>query len=241
MIPGKPSAFRYTVLPVLTVVAVLVVVWYASAIKMNSTWTYDQAARAGTEPSFSDVVKDTMQQDRPLLPVPHQVAAELWETTVQKKITSKRSMIYQGSITLKTTLWGFALGVVIGIAMAALIVLSRVGRLSLMPWAIISQTIPIVALAPIIVVLSNAIGAGSLLIPKAIIAAYLSFFPVMVSMVKGLTSPDHMQLDLLRTYGAKQSAVFWKLRVPASMPPPLSGLWWASCPPVRFLALGRAC
>jgi NitT/TauT family transport system permease protein len=218
MIPGKPSTFRYSVLPVLTVVAVLVVIWYASAIKMNSTWTYDQAARAGTEPSFSEVVKDTMQQDRPLLPVPHQVAVELWETTVEKKITSKRSMIYQGSITLKTTLWGFALGVVVGIAMAALIVLSRVGRLSLMPWAIISQTIPIVALAPIIVVLSNAIGAGSLLVPKAIIAAYLSFFPVMVSMVKGLTSPDHMQLDLLRTYGAKRSAVFWKLRVPASMP-----------------------
>jgi NitT/TauT family transport system permease protein len=185
---------------------------------MNATWTYDQAARAGTMPSFSEVVSDTMQQDRPLLPVPHQVASELWKTTVEKKITSKRSMIYQGAITLKTTLWGFALGIFVGVSLAAIIVLSRVGRLSLMPWAIISQTIPIVALAPIIVVLSNAIGAGSLLVPKAIIAAYLSFFPVMVSMVKGLTSPDHMQLDLLRTYGAKRSAVFWKLRVPASMP-----------------------
>ncbi|RPE71832.1 NitT/TauT family transport system permease protein [Pacificibacter maritimus] len=210
--------FRRSILPILTVVVALVVIWYGAAIKMNSTWTFDQAARAGTSPSLSEVIGDTMQQSRPLLPVPHQVVSELWKTTVEKKITSKRSLVYQGFITLKTTLWGFALGIVIGVGLAAIIVLSRIGRLSLMPWAIISQTIPIVALAPIIVILSNAAGAGTLLVPKAIIAAYLSFFPVMVSMVKGLSSPDHMQLDLLRTYGAGPRAVFWKLRVPASMP-----------------------
>ncbi|AVW91422.1 ABC transporter permease subunit [Celeribacter baekdonensis] len=206
------------ILPILTVVAVLIVIWYGAAFKMNSTWTYDQAARAGTEVTFSDLLSDTMQQTRPLLPAPHQIASELWKTTVEKKITSKRSMVYQGMITLKTTLLGFVFGIVIGVALATVIVLSRVGRLTLMPWAIISQTIPIVALAPIIVVLSNAVGTGTLMVPKAIIAAYLSFYPVLVSMVKGLTSPDQMQLDLLRTYGARQSDVFWKLRLPSSMP-----------------------
>ncbi|WP_460275234.1 ABC transporter permease [Celeribacter sp. ULVN23_4] len=206
------------IIPILTVLAVLVVVWYGAAIKMNSTWTYDQAERAGTEVTFGALVSDTMSQSRPLLPAPHQIVSELWKTTVQKKITSKRSMVYQGSITLKTTLLGFGFGIVIGIVLATIIVLSRVGRLTLMPWAIISQTIPIVALAPIIVVLSNAAGTGTLMVPKAIIAAYLSFYPVMVSMVKGLQSPDHMQLDLLRTYGASQSEVFWKLRLPSSMP-----------------------
>jgi NitT/TauT family transport system permease protein len=205
-------------LPVLTVILALLVIWYGAAVKMNSTWTYDQAARAGTQPSFSDVITDTMQQKRPLLPAPHQVASELWKTTVEKKITSKRSLVYQGSVTLKTTLWGFALGIILGTSLAALIVMSRIGRLALMPWAIISQTVPIVALAPVIVVLSNAMGAGSLMVPKAIIAAYLSFFPVMVSMIKGLSSPDHMQLDLLQTYSASKSTVFWKLRLPASMP-----------------------
>ena len=99
-----------------------------------------------------------------------------------------------------------------------LIVLSRLADLALMPWAIISQTIPVVALAPMIVVLTNALGAGSLMVPKAIIAGYLSFFPVLVSMVKGLRSPDQMQLDLLRTYGASRSQTFWKLRLPASLP-----------------------
>ncbi len=190
------------IVPILTVIAVLLIVWYAAAIKMNSTWTYDQAERAGTTPGFSEVVRDTMQQARPLLPVPHQVAAELWKTTALKKVTSKRSMVYQGTITLKTTLWGFVLGIVVGVSLAAIIVLSRIGRLSLMPWAIISQTIPIVALAPMIVVLSNAIGAGSLLVPKAIIAAYLSFFPVMVSMVKGLSSP--------RQYAVGFAAHLWR-------------------------------
>ncbi len=207
-----------TLLSILTVVLALVVIWYAAAVKMNSTWTYDQAERAGTEVTFSELITDTMAQKRPLLPAPHQIVAELWETTVEKKITSKRSMVYQGSITLKTTLFGFAIGIIVGIALATVIVLSRIGRLTLMPWAIISQTIPIVALAPIIVVLSNAIGTGTLMVPKAIIAAYLSFYPVLVSMVKGLSSPDHMQLDLLKTYGASQSEVFWKLRLPSSMP-----------------------
>jgi NitT/TauT family transport system permease protein len=206
------------ILPIVTIVFALIVIWYGAAFKMNSTWTYDQAARAGTEVTFSDLLRDTMQQSRPLLPAPHQIASELWNTTVEKKITSKRSMVYQGMITLKTTLLGFVFGIVIGVALATVIVLSRVGRLTLMPWAIISQTIPIVALAPIIVVLSNAVGTGTLMVPKAIIAAYLSFYPVLVSMVKGLTSPDQMQLDLLRTYGARQSDVFWKLRLPSSMP-----------------------
>lgn len=203
---------------ILTVIAVLLVIWYAAAIKMNAQWTYDQAARAGTGVTFSELVKDTMRQSRPLLPAPHQIVEEMWKTTVQKKITSKRSMVYQGMITLKTTMLGFGFGIVIGVALASVIVLSRIGRLTLMPWAIISQTIPIVALAPIIVVLSNAVGAGTLMVPKAIIAAYLSFYPVLVSMVKGLTSPDHMQLGLLQTYGARPREVFWKLRLPSSMP-----------------------
>ncbi|MBC7142608.1 MAG: ABC transporter permease subunit, partial [Rhodobacteraceae bacterium] len=56
------------------------------------------------------------------------------------------------------------------------------------------------------------------LLPKAVISAYLSFFPVVVGMVKGLRSPDAMQLDLLRTYSASPAATFWKLRLPASMP-----------------------
>jgi NitT/TauT family transport system permease protein len=88
---------------------------------------------------------------------------------------------------------------------------------SVMPWAIASQTIPIVAIAPMIIVVLNSVGVAGLL-PKALIAAYLSFFPVVVGMVKGLRSPDAMQLDLLRTYNATAAQGLWRLRFPASAP-----------------------
>ena len=177
-----------------------------------------QAARAGTERTFSEIVADTMAQDRPLLPPPHQVAAELWEVTVEKKITSKRSLVYHGIITLQATLLGFAVGAVMGIGLAIGIVHSRTMDMSVMPWAIISQTIPIVAIAPMIIVLSNAVGIEGRTVPKTIISAYLSYFPVLVSMTKGLRSPTPMQLDLLKTYSASGNQVFWKLRLPASLP-----------------------
>jgi len=159
----------------------------------------------------------TWAQARPRLPAPQQVLGELWATTVQKKITSKRSLIYHGWVTLSATLLGFAIGTGLGIVLAVGIVHSRVMDMSVMPWAIISQTIPIIALAPMIIVVLYSVGVQGML-PKAVISAYLSFFPVVVGMVKGLRSPDRMQLDLLRTYHASRPQVFWKLRVPASVP-----------------------
>ncbi len=207
-----------TVLPVLTVLAGMVVLWYLGAVWLNSTWVYDQAERAGTTVTFAEVIPQTMTQARPLLPPPHQVAAELWKGVAGQAITSKRSLVYHGFVTFKGTMMGFALGIIVGVALAMSIVRFRVMDMSVMPWAIISQTIPIVALAPMILVVSNQLGVSDRDVPKAIIAAYLSFFPVLVSMVKGLRAPDQMQLDLLRTYGASEGQTFFKLRIPASMP-----------------------
>lgn len=204
--------------PVLTVFVGIVVLWYAAAVWLNSAWTLDQAARTGAEHTFVDIVNDTMMQERPVLPAPHQVAAEFWNGVAGQKVTSKRSLVYHGLVTLRATMFGFVLGIAVGVGLAVAIVHSKVMDLSAMPWAIISQTIPIVALAPMIVVLSNAVGIEDRLVPKAVISAYLSYFPVLVSMVKGLRSPDAMQIDLLRTYGASRAAMFWKLRLPASLP-----------------------
>ena len=97
------------------------------------------------------------------------------------------------------------------------IVHNRAMDMSVMPWAIASQTIPILAIAPMVIVVLASIGITGL-VPKAMISAYLSFFPVVVGMVKGLRSPDAMQLDLLRTYSASGAQTFWKLRWPSSMP-----------------------
>jgi NitT/TauT family transport system permease protein len=204
--------------PILTVLAGIVVIWYAATVWLNSTWVYDQAKRAGTTVTFADMVPQTMAQERPLLPPPHQVAAQLWKGIAGQAVTSKRSLVYHGYVTLKGTLMGFALGIVVGVGLAMAIVRFRVIDMSVMPWAIISQTVPIVALAPMILAVSNQIGIDNRAVPKAIIAGYLSFFPVLVSMIKGLRSPDQMQLDLLKTYGAGSAATFAKLRIPASMP-----------------------
>jgi NitT/TauT family transport system permease protein len=211
-------------LSVFTVLAAIVVIWYAGAVWLNSQWTLDQAARAGTQVTFSEIVADTMNQRRPKLPPPHQVAAALWDGITSEPVTSKRSLVYHAWVTVEATLTGFLLGLVVGILLAVGIVQFRVLDLSVMPWAVISQTIPIVALAPMIVVLSNSLGLGerlgleNRLVSKTIIAAYLSFFPVLVGMVKGLRSPEASHVDLLTTYNASGSQAFWKLRLPASVP-----------------------
>jgi len=203
--------------PILTVLLAIVVLWYGASVLMNRAWTYDQAARAGTTVTASEVIRDAWSQDRPVLPAPHQVAKGLWDGLAGQAVTSKKSLVYHGWQTLKATLVGFLIGTVLGILLAVGIIHNRAMDLSVMPWAIASQTIPILAIAPMVIVVLASQGITGLL-PKAIISAYLSFFPVVVGMVKGLRSPDQMQLDLLTTYNASNSQTLWKLRLPASMP-----------------------
>lgn len=204
-------------LPVLTVLGVIAAIWYLAAIWMNSTWVMDQAARDGQAITFLQAVPQTLNQERPVLPAPHQVMKGLWDGVAGQAITSKRSLVYHAWVTLSATALGFAIGTLAGILLAVGIVYNRAMDLSVLPWAIASQTIPILAIAPMIIVVLNSLGVTGML-PKAIISAYLSFFPVVVGMVKGLRSPDAMQLDLLRTWNASGGQSFRKLRLPASMP-----------------------
>ena len=215
------NSWRASLLPVATVIAAIVVIWYIAAACLNFAWERDQSERAvqkGSEAAtFYQMLTNTMSQKRPVLPAPHQVGQELWKTTVEKKITSKRSLVYHGWITLSATLLGFLFGTILGMLLAVGIVYNKAMDMSVMPWVIASQTIPILAIAPMIIVVLNAVGVSGLL-PKALISTYLSFFPIVVGMVKGLRSPDAMQQDLMRTYNASGSQAFWKLRLPASMP-----------------------
>ena len=214
---NKVRDFWNLVGPIFTILLIITAIWYASAVWLNSAWAYDKAKRANVSISFSEMVSDTMIQEKPLLPSPHQVIKEIYKTTVLKKVTSKRSLIWHGWITLSATLLGFAFGTALGIILAVGIVFSKSMDMSVMPWVITSQTIPILAIAPMIIVVLNAVGVSGLL-PKAIISMYLSFFPVVVGMVKGLRSPDQMQLDQMRTWSAPKTTSFWKLRLPSSMP-----------------------
>ena len=156
------------ILPVLTVLLAIVAFWYLAAIWMNSTWVYDQAARDGQTISWTEVIPQTLSQERPVLPAPHQVAKGLYDGIAGQAITSKRSLVYHGWVTLSATLLGFVIGSVAGILLAVGIVFNRAMDLSVMPWAIASQTIPIIALAPMIIVVLASLGVTGI-VTKAII------------------------------------------------------------------------
>ena len=204
--------------PVLLILTMLVVIWYAAAIKLNTPWQLDIYERGDiVEWTTGQFVNDTLNQDRPVLPSAHQVFAEIWNTTIGKAVTSKRSLFYHAWITLSATLLGFAIGTVMGILIAVGIIHNKAMDRSLMPWIVASQTIPILAVAPMIIVVLNAVGLSGLL-PKALISTYLSFFPIVVGMVKGFRSPEQIQLDLMHTYYASRAQIFLKLRWPSSIP-----------------------
>jgi NitT/TauT family transport system permease protein len=206
-----------TLLPVLTVVAGILGLWYVFAVVLNAPWALDQAGRAGVELGPAELVRATMAQERPRLPAPHQIAVELWKTTVEVRVTSKRSLVYHAWVTLAATLAGFGLGAGLGILLAIGIVHDRTMDASVMPWVIASQTIPILAIAPMIIVVLASVGVTGLM-PKALISMYLSFFPVVVGMVTGLRSPDRMLLDQMRTWNASRRQTLAKLRWPAALP-----------------------
>lgn len=211
------DSLRSKLIPVTSILAGVLVLWYVGTFFMNAPFQRDLNRRGDVTVTTLQLIGQTMSQPKPTLPAPHQVAQNFFENTFLRKITSNRSLVYHAWVTLSSTLLGFAMGTVLGIVIAVGIVHVTTLDRSLMPWIIASQTIPILAVAPMIIVVLAAVGITGLL-PKALISTYLSFFPVAVGMVKGLRSPELMNLDLMHTYNASQAQTFWKLRVPASVP-----------------------
>jgi len=204
-------------LPLVVVLLIIGALWYLGAIGLNAPQVRDQLNRANQPWTTTDLIKGTWSMERPVLPTPDQVLREFWKTTAGTPLASKRNLLYHTWITASATLLGFAFGTLLGIALAIGIVHVRTLDRSLMPWIIASQTIPILAIGPMIIVVLGNIGITGV-VPKAIISGYLSFFPVTIGMVKGLRSPDVLQLDLMHTYNSSESQLFQKLRWPASMP-----------------------
>jgi NitT/TauT family transport system permease protein len=203
--------------PVLVILLVLVVIWYVAAVLMNMALVRDAFEREETTYTLADLIAGTLDAERPLVPAPHQIVTQFVDLVFGYPPDSPRSLLYHSWVTLSATFVGFLLGTGLGILLAVAIVHVRVLDKSLMPWIICSQMVPILAVAPIIIVVLGSIGLRGLL-PKSLISAYLCFFPVAIGMVKGLTSPDPIQHDLMRTWSATPFQVLWKLRLPASVP-----------------------
>ncbi|MDP9813261.1 NitT/TauT family transport system permease protein [Rhizobium tibeticum] len=213
----RPDTLKDRIVPVLTILLALIAIWYVAAVLMNASFQRDMDQRANQTPGTVEFVEKTLSQPKPLLPAPHQVAQNVFENTFLRKLSSNRSLVYHSWVTLSSTLLGFGFGTLLGIVIAVGIVHIKTLDRSLMPWIIASQTVPILAIAPMVIVVLGAVNITGL-VPKALISTYLSFFPVTVGMVKGLRSPEVMFLDLMRTYNATAAQTFWKLRVPASVP-----------------------
>ncbi len=202
-------------IPVTVTCLVLFVIWYLACIPMNAVVAQSKIDAAGG--GLAVVLRESWNHVRPVLPAPHQILSELWTTIFTIRPSLPKSLLYHCWVTLSSTLLGFALGVALGIGLAIAIVHSKLLSKALMPWIIASQTVPILAIAPMIIVVLGAIGLTGIL-PKALISMYLCFFPVTIGMVKGLTSPDVIHRDLMQTYNASAGETLWKLRFPASVP-----------------------
>jgi NitT/TauT family transport system permease protein len=212
---GRESvpSWRAEALSVLAVALAGIGIWYAAAALVNAA-----GARAGLggEAGLREIIAAAWSMERPLLPAPHQVAGELWHSLFAVPPHSPRSLFHHAAVTLSAALSGLSLGLGLGLLLAIGIVHVPLLERSLMPWLVASQTVPVLAIAPMVVVVLGRLGFGGLL-PKAAIAAYLAFFPIAVGMVTGLRSPDPLALDLLRTYDARPAQVFRFLRWPAAL------------------------
>ncbi len=211
------GALRDRVLPVATMTLLLLVLWYAGAAWLNAPQAEEALVRAGKPWGTADLLAQAYGMKRPILPTPDQVLAELWTSLTGYAPSSPRNLLFHTWMTAEAALTGLAMGLVLGTGLAVGIVYTRTLEHSLLPWVIASQTVPILAIAPMIVVILGNLGLTGLL-PKAVICMYLCFFPITVGMVKGLRSADPLWLDLMRTYSAGAVRAFWTLRLPASLP-----------------------
>jgi NitT/TauT family transport system permease protein len=203
--------------PVLVVLAVLMLLWYAGAVGLNAPQVIERELSDQPGWGWTDLVALTLSMERPVLPAPHQIVADLWSSMLDWPIDSPRNLLFHTAVTSSATLLGFVMGSVLGALLAVAIVHSRTLDRGLLPWVIASQTVPVLAIAPIIIVALGSMGLTGVF-PKSIISAYLCFFPVTVALVKGLRSPGVLERELLYTYAATPAQAFWKLRVPASLP-----------------------
>ncbi|AXW86494.1 ABC transporter permease [Lonsdalea britannica] len=211
------NALRYHALPVGVIVVAAVVSWYLLAIALNAPGAIERTLAPKGAWSWRDLVSVTLSMPRPVLPAPHQIIVDIWTSLTRWPLTSPRNLLLHTWVTASAALTGFAMGIVLGILLAVCIVHSRTLDKALLPWIVASQTVPVLAIAPIVLIILGSMGITGLL-PKATIAMYLCFFPVTIAAVQGLRSPQKMEMELVHTYAASRVDTFWMVRLPSSLP-----------------------
>ncbi|MBS1204464.1 MAG: transporter permease [Proteobacteria bacterium] len=204
-------------LPVGMVLLVALMLWYLLALALNAPGVIDRVLAPRGAWNYHDVMQAALNANRPLLPAPHQIAMDIWSSITQWPLTSPRNLLLHTWVTASAALTGFAMGVILGVVLAVCIVHSRTLDKALLPWIVASQTIPVLAIAPIVLIILGSVGITGML-PKATIAMYLCFFPVTIATVQGLRSPQKMEMELMHTWAARRVDIFWTVRLPSSLP-----------------------
>jgi NitT/TauT family transport system permease protein len=215
----QPWSLRLQVegLPVLVIVAFTLLAWYALAVYLNAPGTIERVLDPKGPWNWRDLVEATLAMQRPVLPAPHQVALDLYSSLLDWPVDSPRNLLFHVAVTGQSTLVGFAMGTLLGLVLSVCIVHSRTLDRALLPWIVASQSVPVLAIAPIVLVILGTLGFSGVA-PKAVIAMYLCFFPVTVAMVQGLRSPQVIESEMMHTYAASRWQTLWLLRLPAALP-----------------------
>ena len=218
-VPAQTSAHGlwHQLFPVVFILALVVILWYGLAVALNAQGAIERVLDARGPWDWRDLLQATLQMERPVLPAPHQVAIDLWSSVSGWPLDSPRNLLFHVAVTAQSTLVGFAMGTVLGLVLSVCIVHSRTLDRALLPWIVASQSVPVLAIAPIVLVILGSLGFAGVA-PKAVIAMYLCFFPVTVAMVQGLRSPQVIETEIMHTYAASRWQALWMLRLPASLP-----------------------
>ncbi|XTZ37357.1 ABC transporter permease [Salmonella enterica] len=217
MIINASRRILHNTLPIGVVLLVALALWYLLAFTLNAPGVIERVLSPRGSWNSSDLIAAALNAKRPLLPAPHQIVVDIYQSVTQWPLTSPRNLLLHSWVTASAALTGFAMGVVLGVLLAICIIHSRTLDKALLPWIVASQTIPVLAIAPIVLIILGSVGITGML-PKATIAMYLCFFPVTIATVQGLRSPQKMELELVHTYAARRLDIFWLVRLPSSLP-----------------------
>ena len=184
----------------LVVLAVIWGLWEAvRALGIHYGWTWPFTVDATSMPHIHDMIWALFQRPNPQAP--------LLVVTLLKA----------AAFTAREAALGFAMGAVGGFVLGALLAHSRMLQRGFLPYVVASQTVPILAIAPMVVIWFTSVHVTPW-VSVAVIASYLTFFPVAIATLRGLHAADHRAVELMRSYAASRWTVLWKLRFPTALP-----------------------
>ena len=155
--------------------------------------------------------------DQYAMPRLQDIVSRLWEPAATEQPPLAQLLVQRALFTAREAAAGFVIGAVVGIAIGVVFHFSNIMRRGFQPYVVGSQTVPILAIAPMVVIWLGGQGLP-VWMPVAVISAFLTFFPVAINTLRGLDSTDPRKLELMRSYAASEWSTLWRVKFPCSLP-----------------------